>query len=491
MEKDKVKLNTAPSQTQRVSCQYCPAGSRPILVKNYKRHIEEKHKDKDSRNLKDRKTKSITLWTSSSKRKRDSNSEAIESQTIKRRHQSGDSGWGTGDDDEELETGDRDRVGGLESDRQEEEPDPATVQVDPGPKETAVLRQNESEEEDNVVVQAVGDPSLADTLSDETDKPLGLPPVHDPAAPLSDETDKPLGPPLVHDPAAPLSVKSPGPLLVHESVAALSDDEDDRETETGTSNDDILKMLCQLKLGQNKIELNVGRIQEGIDKIRLNPGSDAEESAGPLLVHDPAAALSEEASAVFSIVKSIKAFEKLDFVFDDEKECLRCNICETTFKYTGQHEFKDENLTQAFRNLKMHVKTHLLSQKHAHKVAEMQQEKERKKVFVSRNRKAGFNIGRIAYKNVRLRQAKRDFEIDILLTSRAGGEVGNVNHSSEFVRRLRPCLADAVRDFKRSYFSTPTLQTGCLPCFCCSFDGGTYKRECRHFQGKSLMKSSN
>ena len=173
----------------------------------------------------------------------------------------------------------------------------------------------------------------------------------------------------------------------------------------------------------------------------------------------------------------------MDFQFDEEKQCLCCNTCEAEFKYTGQHEFKDETLTMAFRNLKKNVKAHLLSKKHLHKLDEMKQEKEKKKVFVSRNRQAGFNIGRLVFKNIRLRQAKRDFEIDILLTSRAGGEVGNINHSSEFVSRLRPFLADAVRGCKRSFFSTPKMQTGFLPCGCLSFDGATYKRECRHFQG--------
>ena len=434
MDNDKGKLNTAPSQTQKIQCQYCPADAKPILVKNYKRHIETHHKDKDSRNLKDRKTKSITFWTSSSKRKRDSSSESeIESQTIKRRHQSGDSGCGTGDDDDDdnkvFETGDR----GLDSHRQEEgeSHEPATVTVETGQKETTVWREKEPDEEDT-------------STADETDE-------------------------------------CPGPLLVHDPAATLSDGEDDREIET--SNNDLLNMLCQLKLGQNQVQLKLSRIQEGVDKISLKPGPDTEESRGPLLVHDPVATLSEEVSAHFSVVKSIKAFEKLDFSFDDEKEVLCCNICDTTFKYTGQHEFKDEILSAEFRNLKKHVKTHLLSQRHRSIVAERQQEKERKKAFMSRNRRAGFNLGRIVYKNVALRQAKRDYEIDVLLTSRAGGEVGNINHSSTFVLNLRPFLADAVRGKKRAFLSTPTVQTGCLICLSFHADGATYQRECRHFQG--------
>ena len=476
MDKDKGKLNTAPSQTQKIQCQYCPADAKPILVKNYKRHIESHHKDKDSRNLKDRKTKSITFWTSSSKRKRDSSSESeIESQTIKRRHQSGDSGCGTGDDDDDdnkvFETGDR----GLDSHRQEEgeSHESATVTVETGQKETTVWREKEPDEEDT-------------STADETDECPGPLLVHDPVATLSDvnETDKSHDPLLVHDPAATLSEEteqSQGLLPVHDPAATLSDGEDDREIET--SNNDLLNMLCQLKLGQNQVQLKLSRIQEGVDKISLKPGPDTEESRGPLLVHDPVATLSEEVSAHFSVVKSIKAFEKLDFSFDDEKEVLCCNICDTTFKYTGQHEFKDEILSAEFRNLKKHVKTHLLSQRHRSIVAERQQEKERKKAFMSRNRRAGFNLGRIVYKNVALRQAKRDYEIDVLLTSRAGGEVGNINHSSTFVLNLRPFLADAVRGKKRAFLSTPTVQTGCLICLSFHADGATYQRECRHFQG--------
>ena len=60
---EKVKQHTAPSQTQKVLCRYCPAGSKPILVKNYKRHIEHYHKDKDSSDLKDKYSQSITRWS--------------------------------------------------------------------------------------------------------------------------------------------------------------------------------------------------------------------------------------------------------------------------------------------------------------------------------------------------------------------------------------------------------------------------------------------
>ena len=143
------------------------------------------------------------------------------------------------------------------------------------------------------------------------------------------------------------------------------------------------------------------------------------------------------------------------------------------------------SILDEFRNLKKHVKQHLLSQKHRSKVEEMQQEKERRKDFVSRSRRAGLNVGRIVYKNIALRQTKRDYEIDILNTHQAGGEVGNINNSSAFVLRLRPHLANAVRDKKRSFLSTHTPETACLPCGCFSADGATHKRECRHFEGKS------
>ena len=65
------------------------------------------------------------------------------------------------------------------------------------------------------------------------------------------------------------------------------------------------------------------------------------------------------------------------------------------------------------------------------------------------------------------------------------GEVGNINHSATFVLRLRPYLADAVRDKKRGFLSTHTPETACLPCGCFSADGATHKKECRHFEGKS------
>ena len=493
---EKVKQHTAPSQTQKVLCRYCPAGSKPILVKNYKRHIEHYHKDKDSSDLKDKYSQSITRWTStSSKRKCDSD---IDIQRVKRRHQSGDSGCATGDDDDEvLETGvreDEKSSASLEQGREE------IIDIT-GPTATGEChspKSNEQSQQDNDKATTLwsekeSDEEDCDHAITETDESLGLLPVHNPASALLEseakETETSLPPPPVHNPASALleseeTDTSLGPLLVHNPASALLD-ANDRQTEAG--NDDLLKMLCQLKLGQNRFQLSLERIEESISKISLKPCPETrpDESVGPLLVHNPASALSEEVSAHFSIVKSIKGFEKLDFKYDESKESLCCNICDTLFKYSGQHEFKDEILSVEFRNLKKHVKAHLLSQKHQNKLEENQQEKERRKVFVSKSRQAGLNVGRIVYKNIALRQTKRDYEIDILNTHRAGGEVGNINHSATFVLRLRPYLADAVRDKKRGFLSTHTPETACLPCGCFSADGATHKKECRHFEGKS------
>ena len=540
-------------------------------MKNYKRHIERFHKDKDPRNLKDKNNQSITLWASS-KRKRDSDSEASDSQTHKRRHKSGDSGWGTGDEEDELddpETGDRDRdkeldshggqvegasdqvpVAETETETETEEStlavesntareartvyvkgfdtesttldelldyfnetntDVVSIQMRNYPvgkgwkfkgsifvtfknaeSATAFVENKEWKYKDKTMIikfqknyledKQLTSPGEENTTEDTEEVSLGSLLVHDPLASPTEETEEFLGSPLALDPpVAPLleTDESPGHLPA-QAVSTLQ--------ETGTFNEDLLQMLRQLKLGQHQAQLNLDKIQEGIDKIRLSSGSKArvEETSGPSVVLDPSSELSEEVTALLHIVRSIKSFEKLDFRFDEERENLVCNICDGTFKYTGQHEFKDENLSVAFKNLKKHVKAHLLSQKHQSKVSENQQEKERKKELLSRNRQAGLNIGRLVYKNVALRQAKRDFEVDVLLTSRAGGEVGNINHGGTFVLRLRPFLADAVRARKRSFLSTPTPQTGFLPGMCLSADGATYKRECRHFQGTYL-----
>ena len=221
---DKVKQHTAPSQTQKILCRYCPAGTKPILVKNYKRHIEHYHKDKDSSDLKDKHSQSITRWTStSSKRKCDSDTD---NQRVKRRHQSGDSGCATGDDDDEvLETGDR--VGPESEEKDENINEKSSASLEQGREEiiditgppaigecrspksheqsqqhddkaTTMWREKESDEEEN------------DHALPETDECLGLLPVsvHNPASALSEseETDERLGHHPVHNPAYIFSV---------------------------------------------------------------------------------------------------------------------------------------------------------------------------------------------------------------------------------------------------------------------------------------------
>ena len=93
--------------------------------------------------------------------------------------------------------------------------------------------------------------------------------------------------------------------------------------------------------------------------------------------------------------------------------------------------------------------------------------------MLSRNEKAGMIVTREAFKTIKLRNSVRSFEISLLLLSKAGEDIGNINNSKNFVPRIRPYLASAVRENKKSFFSAPSKETAFKRPVHLTSDGGT------------------
>ena len=114
------------------------------------------------------------------------------------------------------------------------------------------------------------------------------------------------------------------------------------------------------------------------------------------------------------------------------------------------------------------------------------EEKERKAAeceSITKNRKAGLNLGRAAMKNFLQGRPYTDHENDVLLMKKSGGIVGDINHSRLFPPKYRKSVCRVVNGRVRQFLQTPLMVTGNLPPVATSADKGTYKGTPRQFCG--------
>ena len=63
-----------------------------------------------------------------------------------------------------------------------------------------------------------------------------------------------------------------------------------------------------------------------------------------------------------------------------------------------------------------------------------------KKAIVKRNHDVGMRIARICYVEYKEGNSKRHFETEILKAVLNGVDMGDINHSDQFMRKFRPCV---------------------------------------------------
>ena len=144
-----------------------------------------------------------------------------------------------------------------------------------------------------------------------------------------------------------------------------------------------------------------------------------------------------------------------------------CNICKESFKY-DEDERTDftkvgDILPTKFRSLKRNVKIHLTRKVHTDAVNQIKtRDEETTKVF-SRNERAGMIVFRQAYSHIKMRRPDRDFEKELFLLSKAGCDIGNINHSANLIGKFRPFLHKTIKQQISNFFSSPMIVTGFTP----------------------------
>ena len=179
--------------------------------------------------------------------------------------------------------------------------------------------------------------------------------------------------------------------------------------------------------------------------------------------------LDEDVSRRITDARSMKALEDEGFTHNNNTGLVICNICKESFKYDEvEGESTDftkvgDILPRKFRTLKGHLKTHLTRKVHTDAVNQIKsRDEETTKVF-SRNERAGMIVFRQAYSHIKMRRPDRDFEKDLFLLSKAGCDIGNINHSANLIGKFRPFLHKTIKQQISNFFSSPMMVTGFTP----------------------------
>ena len=194
---------------------------------------------------------------------------------------------------------------------------------------------------------------------------------------------------------------------------------------------------------------------------------------------------SKETLMLLLSARSMEEIEGIGFDYDEENCKVKCVLCDDKLASSGDFKYNacdglvfsgKEKMSRNFINLKAHLKAHILKNKsHCSNLVKEGEKNAAECELFSKNRKAGLNLGRAAAKNYIKGRPYTDYESDILIMKKAGGIVGEINHSRKFPAMFRKSYCRVVNGRVRRFVQTPLKQTGHLPPVAVSADKGTYK----------------
>lgn len=166
---------------------------------------------------------------------------------------------------------------------------------------------------------------------------------------------------------------------------------------------------------------------------------------------------------------------------DAELSTTKQNIGCFTYKITEDYDCSELDKTQPFRNLKRSIKRHLVTQTHREALNDASVKTEYDAKLENRERLIGMRLARMAYHLLKKGRPDTDFPEQVLLHNLNGVDVGNVNHSKNFVAKFLPYVAKEVKHRLIKFLTARLPQTGCVPIGKIVADKATTKHRTRHF----------
>ena len=179
-----------------------------------------------------------------------------------------------------------------------------------------------------------------------------------------------------------------------------------------------------------------------------------------------------------------------EFVYSEEEGEVNCEVCGTKFKYSSdlQQDCTTTKLNRKFINLKKSLRRHCVeSSKHQEELKKasakaMIWEKEE-----NRNKAVGLRLGRWNYYLLRMGRPDTDYTTLIYINKKNGGDIGDINHSFNFVPKFLVSLSAAVQNRIHTHLSTRLLATGCLPPVNVLLDKFTHQHVTRQLVGVTTI----
>ena len=282
-----------------------------------------------------------------------------------------------------------------------------------------------------------------------------------------------------------------GPLQVDQGVQV---DSDSRKIEEKI--DKILHKLMIDSPDLSKMVIN-GRILKKLDIVEASVSlkdtvrdvKEVTEKLSALFVVETVAEAeaSNDYEDLFVKCKSVKEIEikAAEFKYCEEYGVMICLVCEARFRYSSDQprDFKGCVQSRAFRDLKKVLKRHLLTGKHKKKVQSSQALAEIEFKEVTRNKKIGMTLGRLAYKKLHTGSSYIQFPLDVAMLSKEGVDVGDFNHNEKFCAKFGEVVGEVVKKRVIDFLTSPLPQTGLPPPVKVAADKATHKHWSNNLTG--------
>ena len=193
-----------------------------------------------------------------------------------------------------------------------------------------------------------------------------------------------------------------------------------------------------------------------------------------------------------------------EFSFNEERSVMICNVCVTAeqvrqvrpdklvhgiFSYNpamdedplSNPKFNCDVQSEAFRNLKKHLRRHLTGVLHNSNLDAAASAEKLKSKEERRERSVGMKIGKTCYYLFKKGRPDTDFPDLLLLQSMNELDIGELNHCEKFPAMFIPYVAEEVEHRVNNFLNNRLDQTGFRPVGKVVADKATYKHRTRQF----------
>ena len=228
-----------------------------------------------------------------------------------------------------------------------------------------------------------------------------------------------------------------------------------------------------------KLDTLIQQVQE-MKVAETGAVTDKEERKAP----DPY----EDGKEILKRCKSVTEIEAKvpEFEYKEDPERVTCSLCSTSFQYDKTTE-RGKGISPQLSHLKGTLKAHLDSVSHRTALATSLAEEQLSIKTESRNKVCGMNLARTSFYLLSNGLPTSHFTSLISMQHRNGCDLGDINHSFNFVKKMATSCSEVIQERLKKHLSTRLPQTGCLPPCKIVQDGATYKHNTRHLTGLTTI----